>query len=389
VFKTPTFDYLLLKLASRCNLNCTYCYWFRDKSVYERSKLLTPEAEAMLLEKLALHIKDHGLEKFSILFHGGEPLLIGKPRFLRLAESLRELERTSGCRISLAITTNGVLVDEEWATLLRHFRVSPTISIDGPAAVHDAARIDLRGRGSHERVIRGLEQLRKQGIEPGVLAVADPSTSPDQICSYFVDDLGLSHFDILVPDATHDDDPPSIAKYYTRLFDLWYDDLSKRGVTVRYVRAILTNILGGNAHIESIGYGPIQTCAMMTDGDLEPLDVLRIAGYKTTSTTRNITTHTFQDVADDPVWRSAFDSAQNLCSTCKACAFQESCGGGFLPHRYSSKNGGGYNNPSVYCGDLQTIFDHVGVRIAQDLRVAGTNTPETLLQQALAELSAR
>jgi uncharacterized protein len=33
------------------------------------------------------------------------------------------------------------------------------------------------------------------------------------------------------------------------------------------------------------------------------------------------------------------------------------CGGGYLPHRFSSKNG--YDNPSVYCDDLYAMFEHV------------------------------
>ena len=30
------FAFVLVKLASRCNINCTYCYWFRDAEVYEK-----------------------------------------------------------------------------------------------------------------------------------------------------------------------------------------------------------------------------------------------------------------------------------------------------------------------------------------------------------------
>ena len=28
--EVPPFAFVLVKLASRCNINCTYCYWFRD-----------------------------------------------------------------------------------------------------------------------------------------------------------------------------------------------------------------------------------------------------------------------------------------------------------------------------------------------------------------------
>jgi uncharacterized protein len=33
------------------------------------------------------------------------------------------------------------------------------------------------------------------------------------------------------------------------------------------------------------------------------------------------------------------------------------CGGGYLPHRYSTKNG--YDNPSIYCDDLYSMFENM------------------------------
>jgi uncharacterized protein len=383
--KPPIFTYLLLKLAARCNLKCTYCYWFRDRSVYERPKVLTSEAELALLEKLEAHIRTYGLEHFSILFHGGEPLLIGKRRFVGLLDGLQRIQSKTGCGLHLSITTNGVLLDDEWAILLRVFNVHPTLSIDGPATIHDAGRVDHAGRGSYDKVMNGLRALRARGIEPGVLAVCEPDSDPEIVTRHFVDVLGFKHFDILVPDATHDDLPiRSIAPYYKRLFDLWYDDYAQRGVQIRYVRALLKVLLGGEAHLEAIGYGPIQTVAVLPDGALEPLDVLRIAGYRSTSTRLSIQTNTFQDVTSDPVWRAAFDASLQLCDTCNACSYRVPCGGGSLPHRWSKERR--YDNPSVYCEDLKSIFDHVWNRVATDIEVVsdGTRLPlPTVLQDPL------
>ena len=117
------FDYLLLKLASRCNLRREYCYWFRDGSVYQKPKVLTEAAEQALPQKLAGHIRDYSLSRFSILFHGGEPTLICKSRFIRLRESLEEVGRRTDCVIDLSMTTNGVLIDDDWAALFRVFNV--------------------------------------------------------------------------------------------------------------------------------------------------------------------------------------------------------------------------------------------------------------------------
>ena len=91
--------------------------------------------------------------------------------------------------ISIDITTNGVLVDDEWAALCRWFCANVTVSIDGPASVHDADR-DLQGRPTHARVVAGIETLRSPGIERGILAVCDPASSPSEVLRHLVDELG-------------------------------------------------------------------------------------------------------------------------------------------------------------------------------------------------------
>jgi uncharacterized protein len=63
------------------------------------------------------------------------------------------------------------------------------------------------------------------------------------------------------------------------------------------------------------------------------------------------------DVKAEPKWKSARDASLHLAEKCRQCRFMEACGGGYLPHRFSKKNG--YDNPSAYCTDLYAIFSHI------------------------------
>jgi uncharacterized protein len=363
----PPFTYVLLKLAARCNIRCTYCYWFRDADVYAKPAVLPESVEAQFLVRLAEHVRTHQVRKFFILFHGGEPTLIGKQRFARLCGRLRELEGRLGIRLRLAITTNGLLVDREWAAQFQQFNVAVTLSIDGPKEVHDGGRIDLLGRGTHDRVLGSLAVLRAAGVEPTVLAVCNPDADPAGVCDYFVRELGLTYFDVLVPDATHADRPRSIAAYYKALFDLWYDRYSAAGVRIRYVENLAKGALGIPSKSEAIGYGSIETVTVTTDGGIEPLDVLRVAGTGFTRTNLNVETHRLQDAADEPLWQEVRRASLELAAPCVDCRHKFACGGGFLPSRWSKERG--FDNPSVYCADLQSIFDHVKKRVWKDLRV--------------------
>jgi uncharacterized protein len=359
------FRYILLKLATRCNLKCTYCYWFRDDSVYEKPAVLTQQAEAAFLEKLARHIQQYQIDYFSILFHGGEPLLFGKKRFEAFCGKLRDMEKAFGFKLSLAITSNGVLIDEQWARLLRAFRVAVTISIDGPELVHDQRRVDIKGRGTFHKVLAALPILAAEGIRPGVLAVCDPHSDPEELCELFVRRLEIQHFDILVPDATHEDKPASIARYYKKLFDIVYDTYGMEGVHVRWLETVTKGLLGVPSHSESIGYRPVTTFTLLTDGSLEPLDVLRTAGRKATATSFDIFNHELQEIQRDPLWREVRDASLTLAPVCEQCVYKSACGGGHIASRWSKANR--YNNPSVYCDDIKDIFDHISQRIANDI----------------------
>jgi uncharacterized protein len=356
-----------MKLAARCNLNCTYCYWFRDQSVYAKPPVLTPQAQQAFVEKLAAHATRYQFARFGILFHGGEPLLLGKERFAQFAGQLREVEGQHGFHLDLAITTNGVLIDREWADILRALRVNVTVSIDGPRATHDRGRIDFRGKGTFDRVVAGIATLRAAGVDPGFLAVCNPSTQPDDMVRFFVEELGARAFDILVPDATHEDHPASIAAYYQRLFDLWYERTPEERISVRFVESVARGLLGIPSRSESIGYGPVTTLTMLTDGSLEPLDVLRTTRFNITKTALNIQTHDLQAIQLDPFWREIHEASLHLAAECEACPYRFPCGGGHIASRWSKAQR--YDNPSVYCSDFKQIFAHAWTRMSADLYV--------------------
>jgi len=90
---------------------------------------------------------------------------------------------------------------------------------------------------------------------------------------------------------------------------------------------------------------------------MEAHDVLRIAGDGSTHTKFNIFEHAIDEVRNEPRWQAARDASIHLCETCRQCKFMNACGGGYLPHRFSKANG--YDNPSVYCGDLYAMFENM------------------------------
>ena len=74
-FQDQPITQLLVKVATRCNIDCSYCYWFRDAAVYNKPKLMSADVLHQLLQRIEQHVARYPLVDFPIILHGGEPLL--------------------------------------------------------------------------------------------------------------------------------------------------------------------------------------------------------------------------------------------------------------------------------------------------------------------------
>src|SRR4051812_26690166 len=73
------FHTFLWKVASRCNLNCTYCYVYNsaDRRWSRQPKLMSEKVARQVAVRLREHLEAHGKTDATVNFHGGEPLLGG------------------------------------------------------------------------------------------------------------------------------------------------------------------------------------------------------------------------------------------------------------------------------------------------------------------------
>jgi uncharacterized protein len=348
---------LVVKVAARCNIDCSYCYWFRDPSVYQAPKLMSEAVADQLLLRVKQHIIQYSPPEFYMVLHGGEPLLWGQANFQSFADKCRLVQDETGCPVRVAATTNGVLVDEAWLDCFQKNDIGITVSIDGPAHVHDTHRKTFAGGPTHALVERAIRLLASRDMPFGVLAVCNPGFDANDYVDYF-SRIGVTQYDILFPDSNFEDKRESIGKFYGDLFDFWLAANQKeRTVRIRTVEAMVSGLIGSRSESEAIGYGSEELCTILTDGTIEPLDVLRIAGESSTRTTCNVFDNALQDIVGEPRWVAAREASLNLCEKCRKCKFMAACGGGYLPHRYAKENG--YDNPSVYCDDLYSVFEHM------------------------------
>jgi uncharacterized protein len=121
-------------------------------------------------------------------------------------------------------------------------------------------------------------------------------------------------------------------------------------------------ILGGRSEIETLGNSPPHYVFVESDGEIEGLDNLRACGDGMARLNLNVRDSDFEEILQtDGMHRFAIFQGPPVPHGCEACPEKSNCGGGYLPHRYSSANG--FDNPSAWCADLLKLFTHLRRRL--------------------------
>ncbi len=101
----------------------------------------------------------------------------------------------------------------------------------------------------------------------------------------------------------------------------------------------------------------------------------------------NVLDADFQEILQtNTMHGKAIFQGMSLPQGCRACPERDTCGGGHLPHRYSSARG--FDNPSVWCADLLKLFTHLRCRLG--VGIAETYMRSQALQRdAVAALASK
>jgi uncharacterized protein len=160
---------VVMQPTTLCNLDCTYCYLPQ-----RRERLAMPPAVAKAVAR-ALAASDRVRGPVEIVWHGGEPTAAGLPAMRRLVDAF------AGLDVVHIIQTNATLINQAWIDFIHEHDIKIGVSIDGPIAAN-AARIDLAGKESWTRTMRGIERLRAADIEYSAIAVVrdpDPGSATE------------------------------------------------------------------------------------------------------------------------------------------------------------------------------------------------------------------
>lgn len=382
----PVFNTFLVKLASRCNLDCDYCYMYHhaDQSWRSRPRFMSAGTVHALAENAAKYAGARGLTHATVLIHGGEPLLAGPDRMRQLVGGMRSAFSSAAphCRLEFSMQTNGVLLSRPWLDLFVELGITFGISLDGDRDANDRHRRYAAGGSSFDGVEAGLsaiaEHPKGSDLFRGFLAVMDLRNDP--LVTYAaLATRRPPRLDFLFPEGTHDSPPPGksapghpYADWLIPIFDAWFS--APNGIRIRLFENLIDVILGGRSLTEGVGEGHLNLLTIETDGQIEDVDLFKAAfeggGRLLTPNGRvpSVNTVSFEALGQLPsvLERHRLHTYDGLSEECKACPALRVCGGGFIPHRWSKERG--FDNPSVYCADLYSLIAHVHGAVRSALR---------------------
>lgn len=193
----PANYHLLAKPAgAACNLGCHYCFFLSKENLYAgESHLMT---EARLDRYIRQLFASSPGPEVHVAWQGGEPMLRGID-FFRKSVQLAARYRKPDQRVVHTIQTNGTLIDDEWAAFFKQNNYLVGISLDGPRALHDANRVNKRGLGSFDEVVRGWRILQRHQVDANILCCVSAANGdhPLEVYRFFRDELGARYIQLI------------------------------------------------------------------------------------------------------------------------------------------------------------------------------------------------
>lgn len=359
---SPVVRSLIVKLASRCNLNCGYCYIYhgKDRSWRDMPFRMSNEDQDALVDTIE-HLHRNQEKPPLVAFHGGEPLLIGVTRFLALVE--RIVDRVPGAR--LTVQSNGTIYNSQLEQGLKRFsrNLSYSLSLDGFREQNDRHRLDHRGRSRYARIEKTITSARSAGVLDSVLMVLDVRNTPEDTFS-FMEWAGARSYNLILRDGDHDDLPAGKESRDSTEVGRWILEFSRfylsrqRNYRIRFLDDIIRSLL---VRRQSKGPGALLPrgidLTIDTDGEIKLVDTLRVnaAGIDRAGGFR-LSISGLEATLESPEVLNFLAQEELYAHECRSCAYLDICGGGYIQHRWGN---GTYKNPSIYCADYKILFKSV------------------------------
>jgi uncharacterized protein len=380
--KIRAFHVMTKPIGPLCNLDCKYCFYLEKEKLFPANENFKMTDE-VLENYVRQYIAHQDVPEISFAWQGGEPTLLGVD-FFRKVVALQK-KYADGKIISNALQTNGTLLDDRWGAFFAENQFLVGLSIDGPAKLHDAYRVDKKGGATYAKVIGGLRVLKKHNVDFNTLTVVNRVNARKPLEVYrFLRDIGSGFIqfiplverladaeatklglDLAVPPRADEEgqkrmpvtdwsvEPRQYGEFLCTIFDEWVRrDIGRTYVQIFDVTLGNTIGHGGGPCVFSEKCGT--ALAMEHNGDVYSCDHYVYPRYKL----GNVLNQSLGEMAGSPEQRKfGADKADTLPQYCRACDVRHLCHGECPKHRFI-RTPAGEAGLNYFCAAYKRFFTH-------------------------------
>lgn len=275
-----------------CNLSCNYCYNFQELPEAKIRKL--PSLDRPGIKKILHTLSQLPIDsRINVAFIGGEPLL-HTTQLERLIRITQRAASERDIKVNFLVTTNGLTLGRsDVIDLVNKYRISVSISMDGPRAWHNETRHLLNGAGSYDKIIKSIERFLANYHSPYKSVRATYKLLPGRLSGTYKHMKELGFNDIAMGSSDFDSkvmDPDTTSALHEEVasvsLDIESDMISGTVSRHSWFTEIFINLYVGNVkqvicgatrnHVAFDVFGGMQACHRYLGNDkyeLSPEDI--------------------------------------------------------------------------------------------------------------------
>lgn len=356
---------LILKVTEKCNCNCSYCDVVRKQNTGQSMPMDILE---LVFIRINEYLKETRDETIEILWHGGEPLLVGPAYYRKAIDLQNEHCPDTLDRIQHAIQTNLTWFHEDFVNIFQELGITSVGTSYDPEPHMRGIGKDINSDLYNKRFMNSIKLLENNDIGWGMIYVVTQKSLKNPLKVFnFLTNLSLAGGFNMNPVLIYDNQRKDIAitpeeyiEFLGSIFTTWWQNRN-RYPDVQPFKSLVETIINGHISLGCIESGDCTYNHINVAPDGATSQCGRSADWGLLQY-GNIKEKTLREVLADSQ-RDQLDARLQILQDhdCKNCRFWDICHGGCPLDAYSKHKD--YMYKSEWCaarrGFIRKYFEPV------------------------------